>query len=75
MTLDADDRKAEYLFQNQFSVVPQVIYSVCGYNFDLDSRPDSYNNYYKEPNALGLFVTAGELTVTYPPRPVSYHFN
>lgn len=58
VTLDADDRKAEYLFQTAFAVVPQILYSVCGYNFDLEARPNDYDHYYKEPNALGLLVTA-----------------
>jgi len=59
VTLDADDRKAEYLFQTTFSSVPQVLYSVCGYNFNLDAlKGVSYDNYYKEPNAVGVSVTA-----------------
>lgn len=59
VTLDADDRKAEYLFQTTFASVPQVLYSVCGYNFNLDARKGvSYDNYYKEPNAIGVSVTA-----------------
>ena len=60
MTLDADDRKAEYLFQSPFSIVPQISYSICGYSFDLNSREENYKYYHKEPNALGLLVTAGE---------------
>ena len=60
MTLDADDRKTEYLFQSHFSIVPQISYSICGYNFDLNSREEGHGYYHKEPNALGLLVTAGE---------------
>jgi len=58
VTLDADDRKAEYLFQSSFDSVPQVLYALCGYNFDLENRPNNYDYYYKEPNAMGLLVTA-----------------
>jgi len=58
VTLDADDRKAEYLFQTSFETVPQILYSICGYNFDMEARPNVYDHYYKEPNAMGLLVTA-----------------
>jgi len=58
VTLDADDRKAEYLFQTNFQTVPQILYSICGYNFDMEARPNVYDHYYKEPNAMGLLVTA-----------------
>jgi len=59
VTLDADDRKAEYLFQTTFTSVPQVLTSVCGYKFDLEARKDlSYDDYYGEPNAAGLGISA-----------------
>nr|KAG5694792.1 hypothetical protein BaRGS_019169 [Batillaria attramentaria] len=38
VTLKADDRKAEYVFQSTFSEVPGVIYSITGLNWNLDAR-------------------------------------
>merc|ERR1712121_493685 len=59
VTLDKDDRKAEYLFQNVFTSAPQVIHALCGYDFNVDVRPESYyNSHYKEPNALGVLILA-----------------
>jgi len=39
VTLKHDDRQAEYTFQADFEEVPEVIYGVCAYNFNVD--PDS----------------------------------
>jgi len=57
VTLDVDDRKAEYLFQSNFALVPQILHTICGFNFDMEKRAET-TGYYKEPNALGLLVTA-----------------
>ena len=64
VTIDADDRKAEFLFQTEFSSVPQVLFSICGYDFDMEARKGlSYNvGAYVEPNAIGVSVVGGMYT-------------
>ena len=63
VTLNGDDRKAEYQYQTCFDKLPQVWYGLCGFNFDLNAREKLiYNDYnYKpklEPNALGVRINA-----------------
>jgi hypothetical protein len=38
VTLDYDDRRAEYLFQSQFDLIPQVFYGLSCHSFLLDTR-------------------------------------
>ena len=61
--MDTNDRRAEHLFQSLFHSAPQVYYSLSCYNFLLDTRPTpnhAFGSYFpwKEPNAIGVFVTA-----------------
>ena len=62
VTLDGGDRKAEYQYQTWFDKLPQVLYGLCGFNFDLDAREEPENHLYgytpKEPNAVGVRVNA-----------------
>ena len=71
VTLDAIDWRAEYSYQSTFRNVPQVLWGLCGYDFDLDTREDPMSFGYgyptKEPNAIGVFVDAysTKTTVTF----------
>nr|KAG5699926.1 hypothetical protein BaRGS_018225 [Batillaria attramentaria] len=63
VTLKANDRKAEYVFQSDFDQVPGVIYSITGLEGNLDvikdnpySKKPSYVSSYDEPNAGGVLV-------------------
>ena len=62
MHLKADDGKAEYTYQTAFGTTPQVVWGLCDFNSNLDSRPDfaaggaGYPS--EEPNAIGLRVSA-----------------
>ena len=60
MTLSAHDRKAEYSYQTSFNQVPQVVWGLCSFNFDLDSRQDHLTVGYppQKPNAIGVRVNA-----------------
>ncbi|KAL8599453.1 hypothetical protein ACOMHN_066757 [Nucella lapillus] len=53
VTLDVDDRKAEYLFQTGFQYVPQLLYSICGYNFDLNAIEDPKHGYRRTYGSYG----------------------
>jgi len=49
VTLTADERKNTYNFETMFDEVPGIVWGICGFNINLDSR----DNYYPEPNSAG----------------------
>ena len=62
MSLSAEDGKAAYTYQTTFAQVPQVIWGLCGFDFDLNHR-NTYAHYGygyppEEPNAIGIRTTA-----------------
>ena len=62
MRLSKYTPQAEYTYQTAFTQVPQVVWGLCGFDFDLDRRdaPVSYGYGYppEEPNAIGVRTTA-----------------
>ena len=70
MRLPNGNGRVAYTYQTAFTQVPQVVWGLCGFNFDLDHRdaPLSYGYGYppEEPNAIGIRTTAysSKTTVT-----------
>ena len=70
MRLSENNPKTEYTYQTAFTQVPQVVWGLCGFNFDLDHRDAHVKYGYgyppEEPNAIGLRTTAysSKTTVT-----------
>nr|KAG5699924.1 hypothetical protein BaRGS_018223 [Batillaria attramentaria] len=62
VTLKADDRRAEYVFQSTFDSQPGVLYSITGAEVDLDIREEHYAyGILHKPhliNAVGVIVLA-----------------
>ena len=63
VVIDADDHRAEHLFQNSFDRIPQVYYSLSCYSYQLDAlpRPPFFGwgrRWFPQPNAVGVFVSA-----------------
>ncbi|XP_076459291.1 uncharacterized protein LOC143292672 isoform X1 [Babylonia areolata] len=62
VTIRAGENRVDYQYQTWFDNVPQILYGLAGYNFDLDTREDppyyGYGYPPKEPEAIGVFVTA-----------------
>ena len=60
--LKAGDEKAEYTYQTAFGTAPQVVWGLCHFDSNLDSRPAfaAVGAGYpaEEPNAIGLRVSA-----------------
>ena len=71
VTLDVIDLTAAYSYQTAFQNVPQVLWGLCGFGFDLDSTEDpnhfAFGHPVQEPNAIGVFVDAysTKTTVTF----------
>ena len=63
VTIALVDRKAEYLFQTAFDSVPQVLYTICGYDFNLEARPELKQNYYKDHHHVAQFESEFEYFV------------
>ncbi|KAL8619405.1 hypothetical protein ACOMHN_057047 [Nucella lapillus] len=45
VTLDGDDRKVEFQFQRPFPMTPQLAFSVCGFNLQLQYIDDTQDDY------------------------------
>lgn len=62
VTLDVIDLTAAYSYQTAFQNVPQVVWGLCGFGFDLDSNEDpnhfAYGHPVQEPNAIGVRINA-----------------
>ncbi|KAK7480661.1 hypothetical protein BaRGS_00028133 [Batillaria attramentaria] len=61
VTLDKDSPRSEVIFQTDFGrKIPQLLYSITGYEFHLTNKKPSPFSYFhqREPNALGTFVSA-----------------
>ena len=70
MRLSAGNERVTYTYQTAFTEVPQVVWGLCGFSFDLDHRapPVKYGYGYppEEPNAIGIRTIAysSKTTVT-----------
>ena len=57
-----NDRKAELTYQTNFDEVPQVLFGLCHFNFNLNFRDEpvsyGYGSPPQESNAIGVRMTA-----------------
>ena len=60
MRLPNGNGRVAYTYQTAFTQVPQVVWGLCGFNFDLDHRVAKYGYGYspEEPNAIGIRTIA-----------------
>ena len=62
MRLSEGNERVAYTYQTAFTQVPQVIWGLCGFNFDLDHRTPHLKYGYgyppEEPNAIGVRTIA-----------------
>ena len=57
--MDADDLKVEYQYQTCFDKVPQVLYGLCGFNFELYARDDHQSSSYGFGKGFGYGFSHG----------------